>query len=88
MKWRKVTKSYMWADYFSEDGRWKAWDEDHQIKGGSRKKYYNPETKKFENGDSYIHYWKLQNLETGEILEQEFKTLRDAKQFAEGFGEA
>jgi len=46
MKWRKETKVYMWANYYSEDGNWKAWDEEKVIVGGGRKKVYNPETKK------------------------------------------
>lgn len=83
MKWRKETLVYMYAEYFSEDGKWKAWDETIQIKGGSRKKYYNPKTKKLENQDSFKHFWKLENLETNEILENEFKTLKAAKEYAE-----
>lgn len=82
MKWTKETKAYMWANYFSEDGNWKAWDEDKTIKGGSNKKYYNPETKRFEKADKTIHFWKLENLKTGEIIEP-FKTLKAAKEYAE-----
>lgn len=83
MKWKKETRSYMWANYFSEDGKWKAWDEDRTIPQGSNRKWYNPETHKFEKKDKTIHYWKLENLITGEEVEQEFKTLRDAKAYAE-----
>lgn len=81
MKWIKKTKVYMFADYFSEDGNWKAWDEDIYIKGGSRKKFYNPETKQFERMDACKHIWYLENLNTGEITEH--KTLKAAKAFAE-----
>lgn len=83
MKWRKETKVYMWANYYSEDGNWKAWDEERVIVGGGRKKVYNPETKKMVYNDAIKHFWKLQNLATGEILENEFKTLKEAKNFAE-----
>jgi len=83
MKWTKETKVYMWANYYSEDGNWKAWDEEKVIKGGSRKKYYNTELRKMVNEDAFKHYWKLQNLRTGEVLENQFKTLKEAKTFAE-----
>lgn len=82
MKWRKETQSYMWAHY-SEDGNWKAWDEDKTIKGGGRDTYYNPETKSFVKCDALKHIWILQNLKTGEVVDIEFKTLKAAKQFAE-----
>lgn len=82
MKWRKETRGYMWANYYSEDGKWMAWDVDITIKGGSRKKFYNPETKKLENMDAVKHVWKLKNLMTGEIIE-EFKTLKAAKAYVE-----
>jgi hypothetical protein len=36
-----------------------------------------------ENLDRLDHVWKLQNLETGEILEQTWKTLKAAKEYAE-----
>ena len=29
MKWRKETKVYMWANYYSEDGQWKAYDQSY-----------------------------------------------------------
>lgn len=45
MKWTRKTKVFMWANYYSEDGNWKAWDEERVIKGGSNKRYYNPKTK-------------------------------------------
>ena len=83
MKWRKETQVYMFAHYFSEDGNWKAWDEDIVIKGGSRKKFYNPKTKKMENEDSLKHIWKLENLKTGEVIDKEFRTLKAAKTYAE-----
>lgn len=82
MKWKKETQIYMWAHYYSEDGNWKAWDESELVKGGSRKKWYNPKTKKMENEDSWHHFWLVQNLKTGEIF-KEFKTLKAAKEFAE-----
>ena len=81
MKWTRETQCYMWAHYFSEDGKWKAWDEAILVK--SSRKRYNPITKQFENLQSYKHFWKLENLVTGETLPQEFKTLTSAKQFAE-----
>lgn len=46
MKWRKETQCYMWAHYYSEDGRWMAYDED--VSCTSNRKEYNPKTKKFE----------------------------------------
>ncbi len=85
MKWRKETQVYMFAHYFSEDGNWKAWDETKMVEGGSRKKYYNPKTHKMENMNSYRHYWLVQNLKTEEIF-KEFKTLKEAKTFAENYG--
>lgn len=83
MKWKKETQAYMWAHYYSEDGNWKAWDDDVVIKGGSRRKYYNTKTKRMENEDALKHIWKLQNLKTGEVIAQEFKTLKAAKEYAE-----
>ncbi len=83
MKWTKETKVYMWANYYSEDGNWRAWDEEKLIPGGSRTKVYNRELKKMVNADAYKHFWKLQNLATGEVLENQFKTLKEAKTFAE-----
>jgi len=83
MKWRKETQVYMFAHYYSEDGNWKAWDEDKVIKGGSTKRYYNPKTHKMEHDDLIKHYWKLENLKTGEVIENEFKTLKAAKEYAE-----
>lgn len=82
MKWTKETKAYMWAEYFSEDGNWKAYDKDICIKGGSNKKFYNPKTKRMERMDSFKHIWILENLKTGEVFEN-FKTLTAAKEFAE-----
>lgn len=81
MKWRKETRSYMWAKYFSEDGKWVAWDEEILVTSSKRK--YNPVTKKFEQMQSYNHYWLLKNLLTGETLTEHFKTLTAAKKFAE-----
>ena len=83
MKWRKETQVYMWAHYYSEDGNWKAWDEDKVIKGGSPKRHYNPKTHMMEHDDLIKHYWKLENLKTGEVIENEFKTLKAAKEYAE-----
>lgn len=83
MKWKKETQVYMWARYYSEDGNWEAWDEDKVIKAGSNKKFYNPKTKKMENMDAYKHVWNLKNLKTGETVNQEFKTLKAAKEYAE-----
>ena len=83
MKWRKETRAYMWANYYSEDGNWKAWDEDKTIKGGGRGTVYNPELKKFVQKDAVKHYWKLKNLKYGYIVDQEFKTLKAAKEFVE-----
>lgn len=83
MKWRKETKVYMFADYYSEDGKWKAWDETEVVKGGSKKRYYDAEEKKFKNEDLLKHYWKLENIKTGEVIDKEFKTLKAAKEFAE-----
>lgn len=81
MKWKKETQAYMWAHYYSEDGKWKAWDENIVIKGGGRKKFYNPKTQKMEHEDAWAHVWYLKNLETNEVWQ--FKTLRESKEFAE-----
>lgn len=35
--------------------------------------------------NSYRHYWLVQNLKTEEIF-KEFKTLKEAKTFAENYG--
>lgn len=83
MKWRKETMVYMWANYYSEDGKWKSWDVDKKIKGGGRGTVYNPETRSFVKPDIVKHIWLLQNLETGETVDIEFKTLKAAKQYAE-----
>ena len=84
MKWTKETKTYMWAEYFSEDGAWKAYDKDICIKGGSNKKFYNSKTKRMERMDSYKHIWILENLKTNEVFDS-FKTLTAAKAFAESY---
>ena len=74
----------MFAKYYSEDGQWVAWDVDEIVKGGSKKKFYNPKTKKMENMDAFHHYWIVKNLVTLEEF-KEFKTLKAAKAFAEGY---
>ena len=81
MKWKKVTKVYMWAEYFSEDGKWKSWDKDITVK--TNRKEYNPRTRKIEAVTGLRHIWLLQNLQTGEMIPQEFKTLKAAKEYAE-----
>lgn len=83
MKWKKVTQAYMWAHYMSEDGNWKAYDEDRIIKGGGRGTVYNPKTKSFVKPDVVKHVWKLENIKTGNTVEIDFKTLKEAKQYAE-----
>jgi len=83
MEWTKETQVYMFAHYYSEDGNWKAWDEDIVIKGGSNKKYYNKETKRMERMDAFKHVWFLENIKTGERIAQEFKTLKACKEYAE-----
>lgn len=83
MKWRKETQVYMWAHYYSEDGAWKAWDVDIRIEGGSRKRYYDPKTRTLKHEDAWRHIWRLENLETGEMIDIEFKTLKAAKEYAE-----
>jgi hypothetical protein len=83
MKWSKETQAYMWAHYYSEDGNWKAWDEDRTVKGGGRGTVYNPELKRFVQKDAVKHIWLLQNLVTGDVVDKEFKTLKAAKQYAE-----
>lgn len=80
MKWRKETQAYMWAKYFSEDGRFEAWDEDVAVK--SSRKEYNPETRKFENKTVYRHTWFLKDLETDKIV-LTAKTLKECKEYAE-----
>lgn len=80
MKWRKESRAYMWANYYSEDGNWKAWDEDvYKI---SNRKEYNPTTRKFEQKKVAVHTWFLQNLQTGEIVFKA-KTLKSCKEYAE-----
>ena len=86
MKWRKETQVYMYAHYYSEDGNWKAFDENILIPGGSRNKYFNKETGRLENYDSWKHIWKLESLATGEVIAKEFKTLKAAKEYAEQAG--
>ena len=84
MKWRKETQAYMWANYYSEDGEWRAWDEDKVISGGGRNKVYSPKLKKMVKTDAIKHIWKLQNLKSGDVLPDEFKTLKAIKEFVEG----
>jgi hypothetical protein len=84
MKWHKETKVFCWADYFSEDGKWKAWCED-KIVATNRTKY-NPVTRKREPVSGYKVWWVLQNLQTGEKVGVEFKTLKSAKEYAETNG--
>lgn len=84
MKWRKETQVYCWAHYYSEDGKWKAWCEERLIESGRKK--YNPITRKVENGTAYKVWWNLQNIETGETVGVEFKTLKAAKAYAEANG--
>ena len=81
MKWTKETRAYMWANYYSEDGKWKAWDED--VKKLTNRKWYNPDTRNFEQKVTFEHRWFLKNLTTGEIVDQNFKTLKAAKAYAE-----
>lgn len=81
MKWSRETKVYMWANYYSEDGKWVAWDEDVLMESGKRK--YNPKTRKMEAVKTLKCVWFLKNLQTGEKVNQEFKTLKAAKEYAE-----
>ena len=81
MKWTRETKSYMWANYYSEDGVWLAYDTEEQVEGKRTK--YNPITRKFEKPIVYKHYWILENLVTGERIPIEFKSLKAAKEYAE-----
>lgn len=81
MKWTKETQTYMWAKYHSEDGNWVAWDEEILVKSNKRK--YNPVTKRFENLETYNHFWLLKNKVTDEIIPEKFKTLKAAKEYAE-----
>ena len=80
MKWRKETRAYMWANYYSENGRYKAWDEDVYVK--SSRKEYNPKTRKFENKTILKHTWFLKDLEKGEIVFVG-KTIKSCKEYAE-----
>lgn len=81
MKWHKETKVYCWADYFSEDGKWKASCKEKLVE--SSKKKYNPVTRKYESIQAFKVWWILQNLQTMEQVGIEFKTLKAAKEFAE-----
>ena len=83
LKWERKTQVYMWAWYFSSDGKWKAFDRDIQSK--SSRKFYNPITRQFEHKTTYAHVWKLENLVTNEVLHNNFKTLAEAKKFAEEY---
>lgn len=80
MKWRKETKCYMWAHYYSEDERYMAYDED--VYCTSNRKEYNPKTKKFEPKRTYKHIWFLKDLKTEEIVFSG-KTLKSCKEYAE-----
>lgn len=80
MKWRKETTCYMWAKYYSEDGRYVAYDEDVYVK--SSKKEYNPNTRKFEYKTVAKHIWNLKDLNTNEIVFTG-KTLKSCKEYAE-----
>lgn len=80
MKWRKETQGYMWAHYYSEDGRWMAYDED--VYCTSNRKEYNPKTKKFEPKITCKHIWFLKDLKTDEIVFSG-KTLKSCKEYAE-----
>ena len=80
MKWRKETRGYMWAKYYSENGRYKAWDDDVYVK--SNLKVYNPKTRKFENKTIAKHTWFLKDLETGKVVFVG-KTLKSCKEYAE-----
>ena len=75
MKWTKETKIYMWADYYSDDGKWHAWDE--EIKTGK--------VRRTKNGTRSVikHVWFLRNRETNETLPIEFKTLKEVKEYVE-----
>lgn len=84
MKWHRDTRVYCWADYYSEDGKWKAWCEEKIVETGRRK--YNPITKKHDVCTGFKVWWVLQNLQTGENVDAEFKTLKAAKEFAEKEG--
>ena len=79
--WKRETQVYMWAFYFSSDGKWKAYDREERTL--SNRKKYNPITKQFERTEVFKHYWKLDNLLTGETVEEEFKSLAAAKSYAE-----
>lgn len=80
MKWRKETEAYMWARYYSENGKYVAYDRDVAVT--TNRKEYNPKTHKFEPKIGYRHTWFLENLETGEIVFTG-KTLKACKEYAE-----
>lgn len=77
--WRKEKRSYMWANYYSADGNWKAWDEDVATGKFHWCKSVQAKTEIFRLE------WFLQDLRTGEIFGG-FKTLRQAKEYAEKQG--
>ena len=81
MKWHKKTKVYCWAEYFSEDGKWKAWCQEEIVETGRKK--YNAITKKYDAVTGFKVWWTLQNLQTMEEVSIEFKTLKAAKEYAE-----
>lgn len=81
--WKKETRVYMWANYYSVDDTWKAWDEDITYKTGKR--VYDIYLNKMIDEERTKHEWFLENLKTGERFNG-FKTLKSAKEFAESRG--
>lgn len=82
MKWKKETQAYMWARYYSEDGRWMVYYKDMCYTSKSNRKEYNPKTKKFEPKIIFKHIWFLKDLKTDEIVFSG-KTLKSCKEYAE-----
>lgn len=77
--WKKETRYYMWANYYSADGNWKVWDED--VKTGKFRWCKMVQAKV----EIERHEWFVQNLKTGEVFKG-FKTMKQAKEFAEKQG--
>lgn len=79
--WTRETQVYLTAKYFSPKKQFCAYFNEEQVE--SKRTFYNPITRKNEKKIVYKTYWKLENLVTGETLPHEFKSLSEAKVFAE-----
>lgn len=74
MKWTRKTKEFQYADYISEDGRFKV-----------RDMSLNDRTGWWQENGKRGYWWGLIQVADGveEIVAGNFKTAKAAKQFAE-----